>query len=137
MFLAGGFWAGLTMCLCLSIGTLWMLGLQGFVGIKFNFFNFIALPLTFGIGIDYPINIFIRCRQENFQNYSRILLGSGVAVILCSITTIIGYLTLLEATNQALISFAILALIGETTCLVTAVFVLPAILRYRGKFKEA
>ena len=31
---------------------------------KLNFFNFVALPTTFGIGIDYAINIEERIRQR-------------------------------------------------------------------------
>ncbi|MDB5039068.1 MAG: exporters of the superfamily, partial [Bacteriovoracaceae bacterium] len=136
MFLAGSFTSGILMCLCLLLGTWWLLCLQGAFDIKYNFFNFIALPLTFGIGIDYPINIFVRCRQENYKNYGNILATSGTAVILCSLTTIIGYYTLLGATNLALVSFAKLALIGEITCLVAALILLPVLLKAIGRFKE-
>jgi predicted RND superfamily exporter protein len=135
ILLAGGFMSGFLMCLCLLLGTWWLLCIQGALDIKFNFFNFIALPLTFGIGVDYPINVFVRCRQENYQNYGKILATSGAAVVLCSLTTIIGYYTLIGATNLALVSFAKLALIGEITCLVAALILLPVLLRAMGKFR--
>lgn len=136
IFLCGGLTHGSFMAFCLVVGTYWLLGVQGFLGLKYNFFNFIALPLTFGIGIDYPINVYIRCRQEKFKNYGHILATSGTAVLLCSLTTIVGYYTLLGAANQALVGFAKLALIGEFTCLITALVVVPVALRCFGKFRD-
>jgi uncharacterized protein len=52
-------------------------------------------------------------------------------VALCSLTTIIGYSSLLVARNQALISFGVLADLGELACLAAALFALPAVLRLR------
>src|SRR5205814_842442 len=37
----------------LFAGVLWMLGAAAWVGVRTNFLNFIALPITFGIGVDY------------------------------------------------------------------------------------
>lgn len=136
MLLSGSFTSGLLMAFCLAIGTWWMLGFQGWVGIKYNFFNFIALPLTFGIGVDYPINVFVRCRQEGFRAYGRIFSGTGMAVLLCSLTTFIGDHTLLGGASLALEGFGKLGMIGETACLVAALFVVPVVLRYFGKFRE-
>ncbi len=124
-FLSGGWKSALFLGACLSLGVLWMFGMQGFAGIKYNFFNFIALPLTFGIGVDYPANVFVRCRQENFKNMHTIIRNSGTAVILCSLTTIIGYYTLVGSASQALDSFARIALYGEITCLIVAILVVP------------
>lgn len=135
IFLAGGLRSGILMAICLFFGTWWMLGVQGFYGVKYNFFNFIALPLTFGIGIDYPINVYVRCREEGFKEFGKILATTGTAVFLCSLTTIIGYYTLLGATNLALVSFAKLALMGEFTCISVALMGLPILLRSLGYFK--
>ena len=48
-------------------------------------------------------------------------------VILASLTTIFGYATLLIADNQALASFGSLAIVGEVTCLITALVMVPAL----------
>jgi len=71
--------------------------------IKLNFFNFIALPLMFGTCVDYGANIFVRYKQEN--NIEISLNTVGNAVFLCSLTTIVSYITLMTAKNQALVSF--------------------------------
>lgn len=134
--LSGSLRGGLLMAACLIIATWWQLCFQGMMGIKFNFFNFIAIPITFGIGVDYPINVFLRAREEAFKNYGAVLATTGSAVILCSLTTTIGYYTLLGASNQALTSFAHLAIIGEVACLAAAIIFLPVALRLLGKFRQ-
>jgi predicted RND superfamily exporter protein len=52
-------------------------------------------------------------------------------VTLCSLTTIIGYSSLVVARNQALVSFGLLAGLGEVACLAAALLALPAVLRWR------
>ena len=48
----------------LLIGIVWMVGRDVPVGIKINYANFAAFPITFGIGVDYAVNIMARFRQE-------------------------------------------------------------------------
>jgi len=55
---------------------------------------------------------------------------TGGAVTLCSMTTIIGYSSLLLAENQALFLFGLLAVLGEISCLTTAVVVMPAFVEW-------
>ena len=52
----------------------------------------------------------------------------GPAVTLCSWTSIIGYSTLVIASNRALRSFGWYAVVGEMTCLCTALVMVPAFL---------
>ena len=49
----------------LTVGVLWMGALVALLNIKINFFNFIAIPTTFGIGVDYGCNIYQRYRLES------------------------------------------------------------------------
>ncbi len=111
----------------LSLGTLWMGGLIAFFEIKINFFNFIAIPTTFGIGVDYGCNIYQRYREEGKGSLPKVLKTTGGAVALCSLTTIIGYSTLIIAKNQALVSFGWIAIFGELTCLMAALIFIPAL----------
>jgi predicted RND superfamily exporter protein len=48
-------------------------------------------------------------------------------VSLCSLTTIIGYSSLLLSKSRALQSFGRLANLGEVTCLLAALVVLPCL----------
>ncbi|HXU03920.1 MAG TPA: MMPL family transporter [Polyangia bacterium] len=120
--------------------TLWTLGallggatlLAGAVvalDIRINFLSFIAFPITFGIGVEYALNVLYRHRQDpDPAALAAVVSGTGRAVALCSLTTIIGYGSLLLARNQALFSFGMLAVLGEICCLAVAVVALPAAL---------
>jgi predicted RND superfamily exporter protein len=111
----------------LVMGVAWMMGLASVMGHKLNFLNFIALPITFGIGSEYPFNVYDRSRLLG-GDPSRAVMLSGGAVALCSYTTTIGYGSLLFSDNQALRSFGWLASSGEVACLVAALFVVPSCL---------
>lgn len=114
----------------LAVGVLWFGGIAGLFDLKLNMLNFIALPITFGIGVDYATNIFQRRRVDQARSIADVVRTTGGAVALCSLTTIIGYSSLLVARNQALFSFGILADVGEFACLAAALFALPAVLRW-------
>ncbi len=115
----------------LGMGVLWFGGLAGAIHIRLNMLNFIALPITFGIGVDYATNVFQRRRLDHARSIGDVIRTTGGAVGLCSLTTIFGYSSLLVARNQALISFGLLAVMGEVACLAAALLALPAVLRWR------
>jgi hypothetical protein len=109
-------------------------GVAAWFGTRLNFLNFVALPLTFGIGVEYAINFYDRLRHTN-GDIAAALRSAGGAVALCSLTTIIGYGALLVADNQAMRSFGRYAMAGEFACVGTAIVLLPAVLwitRRRG-----
>jgi predicted RND superfamily exporter protein len=115
----------------LCLGTLWMGGVFGALGLKMNFANFVVLPITFGIGVDYAVNLYQRYREVGSGSIASALASSGGAVAFCSLTTIIGWGALLVADYQAVFSFGLSALIGEVTCLASAIFAMPASLAVR------
>lgn len=119
----------------LLLGVVWMAGALGAMGTRLNFLNLVAFPITFGIGVDYAVNVIQRLGEERARAEDgalrRSLEGAGGAVILCSLTTIIGYISLFASTNRALNSFGLAMTISEITCLGTAVIVLPAFLQLR------
>jgi predicted RND superfamily exporter protein len=119
--------------LSLFIGMIWMGGAIFGFWLKINFLNFIALPITFGIGVDYGVNVFQRYIQEGSENITAVIRNTGGAVMLASLTTIIGYGSLLIAGNQAFVSFGKLAVLGEITCVTAAILSLPAYLVWHSK----
>jgi uncharacterized protein len=110
----------------LLVGMLWMGGAGAALGLKLNFLNFVALPITLGIGVDYAVNIFARIGGEPPGSEARALAETGSAVALCSMTTIIGYSSLFIASNGALRSFGKLADLGEVGCLLAALLFVPS-----------
>jgi predicted RND superfamily exporter protein len=119
----------------LVVGVAWMIGVSSLFRVKLNFFNFVAIPTTFGIAVDYSINVYTRYRSvrvlgadavQKRESMMVALRSTGGAVFLCSLTTIIGYFTLIIADNLALVSFGKLAILGEVTGIVAALFFMPA-----------
>jgi len=113
----------------LGVGVLWMGGAGALMHIKLNFLNFVGLPITFGIGVDYAVNIYSRIASEPQEKHAHAIAETGSAVALCSSTTIIGYSSLLIASNGALVSFGRLANLGEVGCLLAALLLVPAVCR--------
>ena len=100
------------------------LGAAATFDVRLNFLNFVALPLTFGIGVEYAINFCDRVRAVG--DIEKSLHSVGGAIAACSLTTMLGYGTLLFGDNLALRSFGKYAVIGELSCLGTALLMLPA-----------
>ena len=104
--------------------------------LKLNFLNFVVIPISLGISVDYGANIFSRYRQEGPGSILAVLRSTGGAVFLCSLTTILGYATLIMSTNMALQSFGIIADIGEVTCLIGAEITMCALLVWMERKKK-
>ena len=113
------------------VGVVWMMGGAGVAGVRVTFLNFVALPITFGIGVEYAVNIVARLRAE--PDAAAAVRGAGSAVALCSWTTIVGYGSLLAAQSQALRGFGAMAIFGEVACLLAAVVALPAFVSWRRR----
>lgn len=113
-----------------------MIASMALMNIKINFFNFVALPLTFGVGVDYSINIALRFNESRRWTTSEILRNTGGAVFLCSLTTMIGYFVLTRSTNQAVAQFGIVAVIGEIVAIVAAMMIVPALIIVKRRLKK-
>ena len=107
----------------------WMFGFIALFDFKFNFLNFVAIPTAMGTGVDYAINMYQRARIDGRKGMGYVLHKTGSAVLLCSLTTIIGYFVLTTADTQILASYGEIAIISEFSCLFSAIFLLNALLR--------
>src|SRR5881628_3160769 len=83
-----------------AAGSLLMVAACAALDLKVNFLDFVALPITLGIGVDYAINVAHRHDQE--PDPITTLRTSGSAVFVCSLTTMIGYGSLLVSDNLAI-----------------------------------
>lgn len=106
-------------------GSLVMVAVCALLGLRITFLDFISLPITLGLGVDYAINVASRADDEDPISALR---STGGAVLLCSLTTVIGYLSLLASDNLAIRGFGIASLIGELTCMAAAFIIVPAII---------
>ncbi|MDX2092088.1 MAG: MMPL family transporter [Kofleriaceae bacterium] len=107
-----------------TAGTLAMVAVCAVAGLKINFLDFVALPITLGLGIDYAINVADRAAGGDPRAALR---STGGTVFVCSITTMIGYASLLVSDNLAIRGFGLASLVGEITCVLAAFVIVPAI----------
>ena len=107
-------------------GVLLMMGFAVALDQKINFLNYIAIPISFGIGVDYTVNLYSRFKQEGPGSIERVLRSMGGAVMITSATTILGFGAMWFSINGAINSFATLAVLGEVCCLLTATVFAPA-----------
>jgi hypothetical protein len=108
-------------------GTLAMTAACALAGLKIDFLDFVAFPITLGLGVDYAINL--ACSTGADPRAA--LRSTGGTVLVCSLTTIIGYASLLASDNLAIRGFGVAALIGEVTCVLAALILVPALTRSR------
>jgi hypothetical protein len=126
--------ASLSAIATLLVGVVWMVGIAGMFEVKITFLNFIALPITFGIGAEYGLNVAQRYRDD--RDMIRAVGSTGAAVALCSWTTIVGYGSLLAASSRALRGFGIMAILGEVACLAAALIAMPAVILWRQRHRD-
>jgi len=126
--------AALAAIATLLVGVVWMVGIAGTAEVKITFLNFIALPITFGIGAEYGLNVAQRYRDD--RDMVKAVGSTGAAVALCSWTTIVGYGSLLAASSRALRGFGLMAILGEISCLAAALLALPAIILWRQQRRK-
>jgi hopanoid biosynthesis associated RND transporter like protein HpnN len=111
----------------LAAGSVVMLGVMALAGIKINYMNIFAVPLVLGIGIDDGVHIIHRYRREG--NFGVTLSRTGRAVFLTSLTTGIGFGSMIFARMQGFASMGIALAIGVAACFLTSVFFLPPLVR--------
>jgi predicted RND superfamily exporter protein len=115
----------------LLVGIIWMVGMAGIAEVKITFLNFIALPITFGIGAEYGLNVAQRYRDD--RDMVKSIGSTGAAVALCSWTTIVGYGSLLAASSRALRGFGLMSILGEVCTLSVALLATPAVILWRDR----
>ncbi|HSG39974.1 MAG TPA: MMPL family transporter [Thermoanaerobaculia bacterium] len=98
------------------------------LGIDFNPLNVMAVPVLLGTAVDTGAHIVHRFRQED-GDLDRTLAGSGAAVALCVLTTIVGFGALMFTSHRGLASFGIVLALGSTFSLIFSLLVLPALLK--------
>lgn len=106
------------------LGIVQTFGILGWLGIPLNAANLIVLPLIFGIGIDDGVHLM----HDRLTQPGRYRLNNStfVAVLLTSVTTMVGFGSLMLAQHQGLRSLGQVLTIGVFCCLVSSTMMLPA-----------
>jgi predicted RND superfamily exporter protein len=118
--------------LSLVAGLGWTVGVMGLLSIPFTLANFFAIPIMIGLGIDSAIHITHRVHEGGLVH------GFGStrrAVIVTALTTTIDFGTLLFVQHRGLRGLGAVMTIASVCCLVSAVWLLPSLLRCAGEDK--
>jgi hopanoid biosynthesis associated RND transporter like protein HpnN len=110
----------------LAVGMGQTLGLMGLLGIDLNPANLIGIPLILGIAVDYGVHI-VHDALERPGPYA-ISASTANSVLVDALTTILGFGALMVASHRGLESLGRVLTLGVTTCTVTSLVLLPAIL---------
>ncbi len=103
-------------------------GLLGYMNTPLNPANLIAVPIILGIGVDYSVYIVHEFLEQ--KGRYRMSPGTAVAVTVDSLTTLIGYGSLLLASHRGLQSLGRVLTIAVTFCTLMSVIALPAFLTW-------
>jgi len=119
----------------LGLGMLQLFGVLGLLNIPLNPANMIVLPLILGIGIDDGVHVvhdFLRQRGRY-----RMSASTASAVLITSLTTMVGFGSLMIANHRGLQSLGRVLTIGVSCCLVTSLVMLPALLVWMTRNRTA
>lgn len=122
----GSLWHTILALVPLTLGAVQMLGLLGLLGIPLNPANMIVLPLILGIGIDDGVHIVHDFRRQ--RGRYRLSASTATAVLITSLTTMVGFGSLMISPHRGLQSVGRVLAIGVTCCLITTLVLLPALL---------
>jgi predicted RND superfamily exporter protein len=114
----------------MGVGLLQTLGLMGLLDIPLNPANIIVLPLTLGIGMESGINLIheMRCHRGPYRGAGNAVI---VAVVVNTLTTMVGFGALMIANHQGLQSLGRVLTISMGCCMFNALL-LPNLLVVGG-----
>lgn len=120
----------------LIIGGIWMVGLLKSLGMMLTFVNVMGIPMIVGIGIDDGVHLLHRYRYEGFNQTKLVLKSTGKAILVTSLTTMVGFGSLMIAKYRGFISLGALLVLGVAACFLTTILILPAIVGFTQKRKK-
>jgi len=111
-----------------GLGMLQLFGLLGLLNIPLNPANMIVLPLILGIGIDDGVHVVHDFRRQ--KGRYRMSSSTASAVLITSLTTMVGFGSLMIASHRGLQSLGRVLTLGVSCCLFTSLVMLPAMLTW-------
>lgn len=106
------------------ISWIWILGIAGLFGIKFNIVNVVIATFIFGLGDDF--SIFVTDGLLGKYKYNKDSLGSyKAAIMLSAITTMIGTGVLYFAKHPAIHSISVISVLGIACILLVSLVFQP------------
>ena len=99
------------------------------IGQPFNFANVITLPLLLGIGVDNGIHMANRHRSAPAADGNVLGTATARAVVFSAATTTVSFGSLAFSAHPGTASMGLLLTLGMIIALISALVILPALLR--------
>ncbi len=112
----------------LAMGTMWAFGFMAWFGIKLDFFNVIIIPVVVGIGVDDGVHFYHHYLHEGRGSIASVFRKVGSAVVMTSVTSIIGFGGLAVTSHKGLQSIGYVAITGIVFTLLSTLLLMPSLL---------
>jgi len=112
------------------ISWVWILGIMGLFGIKFNIINIILSTFIFGLGDDYSIFTMDGLLQKYKYGKEENMSSFRSSIFLSAITTILGLGVMIFAKHPALRSIALVSIIGILCVVVISQVMIPVLFNW-------
>ena len=96
----------------------------------------IVTPLIVGIGVGCGVHAVKRWRLQPFDEPVGLAGGSGRAITLTTLTTVIGFAAMLVADHRGIRSLGLVMSVGLAGVWAVTIFLLPSVLSLRGGVRE-
>ncbi|MCZ0703876.1 putative RND superfamily exporter protein [Natronobacillus azotifigens] len=103
------------------------IGLLPMLGQELNILSIAGFPLLIGIGIDSSIHLLHRLQTRANKSVGYVLMTTGKAIILSTLTTSIGFGSLIFINHPGMAQLGITVSLGLLICLVITLTVLPSL----------
>ncbi len=111
----------------LALGLGLTIGWMALTGERLNFFNILALPTLIGMGVDDGVHMHHRYKELGPGSARYIVRTTGFSALLTTLTTAIGFASLMLTNHRGLSSLGLLTVVGMSAALFATLVVLPAL----------
>ncbi len=107
-------------------------GILGLVQPELTIISVAVVALLIGLGVDYSIHLMNRLAEEHtiedpVKRIEKILKHTGKAVLLSTVTTIIGFASLMISSMSPMVTFGFGCAIGIFFCFISAIILVPCL----------
>ena len=107
-------------------------GVLGIVQPELTIISVAVVALLMGLGVDYSIHLMNRLAEEHtienkVDRIEKILKFTGKAVLLSTVTTIIGFASLMVSSMSPIVTFGFGCAIGIFFCFISAIILVPCL----------
>ncbi|MHC5036607.1 MAG: efflux RND transporter permease subunit [Planctomycetota bacterium] len=110
-----------------AFGFLITLSAMKLLNLPLNFMNIVVFPMILGIGVDDGIHFMHRWREG--EDWRKALTGAGMPIVMTSLTSMVGFGSLVLADNAGLRSVGWIAILGLGACMGCTLMIMPPLCR--------